>query len=263
MDRLDPLDAAQRIVGERFPNVIAAFLAGSALTSRRTETSDLDIVVVLPGPPAPFRETLRLYGWVVELFVQTPTSLEYYWDLEAKGWRSILLRMCADSHIVATTGSSAADIQVEARRLLTAGQPLVSSEKLLYRRYALTDLLDDFRGTTDLTELVFISSALLSAAGKLILLSEGRWLGSSKWLSRHLADLDAGLLDRLVVGQLAVLAHGDREPLCKVASKFPSELHPTFQRSIARCFPDPFAWAAARVSDRHIRLISNPGLKGR
>lgn len=26
--------------------------------------------------------TLRIYGWVVELFVQTPTSLEHYWKLE-------------------------------------------------------------------------------------------------------------------------------------------------------------------------------------
>ena len=34
-----------------------------------------DIVVVLPGPPAPYRETRTAGGWVIELFVHTPTSL--------------------------------------------------------------------------------------------------------------------------------------------------------------------------------------------
>jgi len=219
MDRLETVYAAQRIVGERFPTAIAAFLAGSVLTSRRTETSDLDIVVVLAGSPAPFRETLRIYGWVVELFVQTPTSLEYYWNLEAEGRCSILLRMCADSHVLATVGTTATDIQAEARKRLAAGPPSVPLEKLMYRRYALTDLLDDFRGATDPTELAFISSALLSTAAELMLLSESRWLGSGKWLARHLADLNPGLLGRLVVGQRAVLAHGDSEELDRAVTE--------------------------------------------
>ena len=55
----DPLKVAARLVAERFPDAAAAFLGGSVLTTRRTATSDLDIVVLLEGRPAPFRETLR------------------------------------------------------------------------------------------------------------------------------------------------------------------------------------------------------------
>ena len=213
MNRLDPVEAAQRLISERFPTALAAFLAGSVLTSKRTLTSDLDIVVVLPGPPAPFRETVRIYGWVVELFVQTPTSLEHYWKLEADTWRSILLRMCADSHILDTEGTSGAAIQDEAKRRLAAGPPPVPPETTRYRRYSLTDLLDDFRGATDPTELAFISSALVNAASELMLLSNSCWLGTGKWLARHLADLDPVLLDRLVNAQRELLTTGNKEPL--------------------------------------------------
>jgi predicted nucleotidyltransferase len=213
MSRLEPIDAAQRVVATRFPNATAAFLAGSVLTSRRTETSDLDIVVVLPGPPAPFRETLRAHGWVVELFVQTPSSMEYYWNLEAEGWRSILLRMCVDGHILVSDGDAAADIQDEARKRLGAGPPPVPEEKFLWLRYSMTDLLDDLRGATDSAELAFISSALLNSTAELLLLSNNRWLGAGKSLARQLADLDPDLIERLVGAQRALLADGNKEPL--------------------------------------------------
>ncbi|HUW77809.1 MAG TPA: nucleotidyltransferase domain-containing protein [Candidatus Nanopelagicaceae bacterium] len=215
MDRLEPVDAAQRIVEESFPTAIAAFLAGSVLTSQRTETSDLDIVVVLPGAPAPFRNTLRMYGWVVELFVQTPTSLEHYWTSEAASWRSTLLRMCVDSHILTSFGSTALDIQTEARMRLVKGPPPVPVETLMHRRYLLTDLLDDLRGATAQAELAFIASTLLIAASELFLLAQSHWLGAGKWLSRYFADLDAPLLERLVNGQLAVLVQSDRGPLIR------------------------------------------------
>lgn len=224
MNRLEPIDAAQQVVTDRFPNATAAFLAGSVLTSRRTETSDLDIVVVLPGPPAPFRETLRVHGWVVELFVQTPSSMEYYWNLEAEGWRSILLRMCVDGHILMSEGTAAADIQAEARKRLTAGPPPVPEEKLLWLRYSITDLLDDLRGATDSAELAFISSALLNSTGELLLLSNNRWLGAGKSLARHLADLDPNFLERLVGAQRALLADGNKEPLDRAVMEILSHI---------------------------------------
>jgi predicted nucleotidyltransferase len=219
MNRLEPVDVAQHVVATRFPNATAAFLAGSVLTSRRTETSDLDIVVVLPGPPAPFRETLRVHDWVVELFVQTPTSMEYYWNSEAEGWRSILLRMCADGHVLVNEGGAATDIQAEARKRLDVGPPPVPSEKLLWLRYSITDLLDDLRGATDSAELVFIASALLNATGELLLLSNNRWLGAGKSLARYLADLDPDLLDRLVGAQRALLANGNKDPLDRAVTE--------------------------------------------
>lgn len=96
----DPLEAATRLVAERFPDAAAAYLGGSVLTARRTATFDLDIVVLLDGPAAPFRETLRYEGWVVELFVQTRSSMRHYWDKDAAARRTPLLRMCAEGRVL-------------------------------------------------------------------------------------------------------------------------------------------------------------------
>jgi hypothetical protein len=69
MDIDDPVIAATRVVEETFPDCLISFLSSGVLTSRRTPTSDLDIVVVLDGALAPFRKTIRAHGWVVEFFI--------------------------------------------------------------------------------------------------------------------------------------------------------------------------------------------------
>ena len=75
MERTDPLVAAQRAIDSMFPSAAAAFLGGSVLTARRTDYSDLDLVVVVDQLSAPYRETLRTEGWLVELFVHTEDTL--------------------------------------------------------------------------------------------------------------------------------------------------------------------------------------------
>jgi predicted nucleotidyltransferase len=52
---MDAVDAARAVVEEHHPDARAAFLGGSVVTGRRTATSDLDIVVLLHGHPAPYR----------------------------------------------------------------------------------------------------------------------------------------------------------------------------------------------------------------
>src|SRR6202035_4121241 len=92
--RDDPIETARSLVVGRFPAATAALLGGTVLSAHRTATSDLDVVVVLPGRPAPFRETMRHNGWTVELFVSTPSSLAFYIAKETSARRSPLLHMC-------------------------------------------------------------------------------------------------------------------------------------------------------------------------
>lgn len=47
---------ARRCVVAWFPEARAAWLGGSVVRGGATSTSDLDITVLLAGPPAPFRE---------------------------------------------------------------------------------------------------------------------------------------------------------------------------------------------------------------
>ncbi|WP_251091398.1 nucleotidyltransferase domain-containing protein [Streptomyces sp. Caat 7-52] len=186
----DPVLTARELVQDRFPAARAAFLAGSVLTGRRTPTSDLDIVVLLGGPPAPSRENLVYRDWPVELFVQTEAVWHRFVDQETAKRSSPLLSMCSDGMLLVDTDGLGASLQDEARKRWAAGPPPLSDRERDYQRYILTDLLDDLRGCTDLAERVHLVAHMLQRASELVLLVGGHWLGGGKWLSRRLAAAD-------------------------------------------------------------------------
>ncbi|MFJ6795041.1 nucleotidyltransferase domain-containing protein [Streptomyces sp. NPDC091268] len=186
-DPYDPVLTARELVADRFPAARAAFLAGSVLTDRRTPTSDLDIIVLLDGPPAPHRENLKFRGWPVELFVQTEAVWRSFADQETAKRSSPLLAMCSEGMLLVDTDGLGAMLQAEARKRWAAGPPPLSDRERDYQRYLLTDLLDDLRGCTDPAERVHLVAHMLQRASELVLLVGGHWLGGGKWLSRRLA----------------------------------------------------------------------------
>jgi hypothetical protein len=218
MGMAEPLVAATRVIEELFPECRDAFLSKSVLTSRRTSTSDLDIVVILNGPPAPYRETIRAHGWVVELFVHSRESLMNFYDLDAQTRSCTLAAMCADGHVLRSIGDEATEIQVEARTFIDAGPTALTYEESEQRRYRLTALLDDLRGTSDSVEVVFIAGQLLQETGELALLSERRWTGQGKWLARHLAEGPDDFAYRLANAIKVLLATGDKKPMIEGVS---------------------------------------------
>jgi hypothetical protein len=193
-----PAETAATFVADRFPNALAGFLGGSAATARRTSTSDLDIVVAIQDGAEPFRETTTFDGWLVELFVHTAASFEYFWDLDAGNRRPPLLRMCSEGIQLFSVEGAAERIRSEASRRLEAGPRALDELEWAARRYALSDLLDDLRGSLPGPELTFIANAVLTATCEMALLATGGWLGTGKWLARELEQVDAGLLQQLV-----------------------------------------------------------------
>ncbi|MEU2789517.1 nucleotidyltransferase domain-containing protein [Streptomyces sp. NPDC007100] len=204
----DPVLTARELVRYRFPAAQAAFLAGSVLTGRRTPTSDLDIVVLLDGPPAPCRENLLYRGWPVELFVQTEAVWHSFADEETTKRSSPLLAMCSDGMLLVDKDGLGASLQAGARKRWAAGPPPLSDRERDHQRYALTDLLDDLRGCGDPAERVYLVSRMLQRASELALLIGGHWLGGGKWLSRRLAVADPGLHSALTeAAEQAIAGH--------------------------------------------------------
>ncbi|MEG8182705.1 nucleotidyltransferase domain-containing protein [Nocardia terpenica] len=85
-------EIARHLVRERFPQARAAWLGGSSVTGNTTATSDLDVTVLLAGPPAPYRESLHHGDRPVELFVQTEETLEFFQAGERARRRPTTLR---------------------------------------------------------------------------------------------------------------------------------------------------------------------------
>jgi hypothetical protein len=198
-DRAGPVETARALVSDRFPEARAAFLGAGILSARRTPTSDLDIVVVLAGPPAPYRESLRWHGWPVETFVHDADSLDHFFASDTAHRRPTLARMCTDGVVLAGDPDTIETVRERAKSVLAAGPPPVSSAELDLARYVLTDLLDDLAGSADPGETAVIGWNVWTATAELALVLAGHWLGTSKWLLRELRAADPALADRMVV----------------------------------------------------------------
>ncbi len=195
---MDPVEDARALVSARFPAAIAAFLGGGVLSARRTPTSDLDIVVLLPGPPAPYRESVRWRGWPVELFVHDEQSLARFFVQDAARRRPTLARMCSSGVVLAGPQAKTDQMRERGAAIVAAGPPPVSRPELDSYRYGLTDLIDDLTGSRDAGEIAVIGWHVWTATAELALLLAGRWGGSGKWLLRELRDADPDLAERLV-----------------------------------------------------------------
>ncbi|MGV9272324.1 nucleotidyltransferase domain-containing protein [Streptomyces griseosporeus] len=215
---MDAIEAARAVVDEHHPDALAAFLGGSVVTGRRTATSDLDIVVLLQGAPAPYRASLQYADWPVEMFVHTEATWHAYVERELHKRRSPLLWMCADGLLLFDIEGLGARLTAEARKLTAAGPPLASAEEIDDRRYAITDLLDDLMGSNDQSERLFIATELVRRTGELALAIGGSWGGGGKWLARRLETTAPGLSMRLHHGLRDVL-NGRVEPLVAVVDE--------------------------------------------
>jgi len=208
----DPIETAKALVEERYPECLAAFVAGSILEGRGTPTSDLDMVVITTRAEAPYRESLRLRGWPIEVFVHTTESYKWYFESDAKRRAPILARMCLEGVVLRDRGGVAQTVRDDARILIERGPAPLTGSELENRRYMLTDLLDDFEGSTRSEETAFMASTLLEDSIDLLLAVSRKWAGRSKWRARALDALNPALTREAVAAIETSFKDGDRRP---------------------------------------------------
>ena len=181
-DQGDPqggVTAARELVLARFPDARAAWLAGSVVHGTATPTSDLDVTVLLDGPPAPFRESLLHRGWPVELFVHHADSVEHW----------LAMDRAAPPADARPADRERRDAARRRRRrpgrwpatcdaFLAAGpEPLGDAERDALR-YRLTDLLDDLAGDRPRRSDARSPIGAVRAGEPAAARRSGRWWGS-------------------------------------------------------------------------------------
>lgn len=173
-------------------------------------TSDLDITVLLPPKPAPFRESLIVGEQPVELFVHTEESLAFFYGQDLQRRRPTMLRLIGTSIMVADADGAGKRLQERFHRLDQEGPPALTAEEVEAARYVVTDLLEDLRAGGP--EALSIAATLWRESAELLLCANGRWSGTGKWLLRELTALDADRhtnhADALLLG-LAAVGRGD------------------------------------------------------
>ncbi|KGR78238.1 nucleotidyltransferase domain-containing protein [Ureibacillus sinduriensis] len=187
--RLKPLYAAKQFIDKNFPNCQGALLAGSVVRGEDTDTSDLDIVIFDDNILASYRQSIMEFEWAIEVFVHNLSSYKQFFEEDSKRARPSLPRMISEGIIIRDLGVIQ-QIKREANIILSEGPEIWNSEIIQIKRYFITDVLDDFIGSTTRAEELMIANTLTDMIQEFVLRSNGCWIGSSKWIIRELNNLD-------------------------------------------------------------------------
>jgi Nucleotidyltransferase domain len=202
----DAVSLTRRLVQQQFPQARAAWLGGSVATGQQTTTSDLDITVLLDGPPAPFRTSQTIDQWPVEFFVQTEESLMRFCAVDLARHRPTTMRLVGSSIVLVDTDGSGPRLQSLLHHMDNDGPPPSSPDELDGMRYGVSELLSDLTTAPTADECLTVAAALLREAGDLLLGANRRWSGSGKWLLREIKAFD----DDQGTGHAAELMRGLR-----------------------------------------------------
>ena len=210
--RLEPRLVAERLWRERYPDAQALFCGGSIVRGEGTPTSDLDVVVLFERVERAWRDSFYFQGYPVEVFAHDHETLAYFFDHDEKGGRPCLAQMIAEAIAVPKLDSSSQRLQEWARERVKSPRAVPPLDVLERARYAVTDLLDDFRDERPRAEQVSVACALYPEVCQFVLASRGAWSGVGKSLPRALRALDPELASTLEQAFDQFFRTGDRAP---------------------------------------------------
>jgi predicted nucleotidyltransferase len=186
----DAAEVARQLVAEQYPDARAAWLGGSVVRGDASSTSDLDITVLLSGPPAPMRRSLEYGGWPVELFVHTEDSLAHFCDKDQQRRQPSMMRLVGESVVLLDTDGSGTRLQQDGLDKVAAGPRALTPPELDLLRYGITCLLDDLADAATDDVRTALASMLWQDAARLLLTGSRHWSGTGKGLLRELTAYD-------------------------------------------------------------------------
>jgi predicted nucleotidyltransferase len=214
--RLSAFEAAQKFVEERFPDCDAALLAGSVTRGEATVTSDLDIVIFDKEIPSAYRESIIAYGWPIEVFVHNLQSYKLFFESDVKRARPSLPRMVAEG-IVIKKNDILPELIGEAKRIIELGPEVWTKKEIEFKRYFITDTLDDFIGSNNEGEELFIAGTLAEQLQEFVLRTNNRWVGKSKWVVRELNQYDPVFSEKFVEAFSQYYRTGNKKLVVEIA----------------------------------------------
>jgi hypothetical protein len=216
---MDYLDLSERFTAYRFPTAAVALVAGSTARQTRTDTSDIDLLLIdddlFAGERSRLAATYKFEDEVFGALAYTRDAFEQWARWGLVQYRPVIVQMLLEG--VALRGCRPlAELRDSWRGVIAVG-PVISQHELDTRRYAITDLLDDLRDSADPLERNVIAFALFERVAELVLLCNRHWIGTDRSLPRPLRGFDNDRADSLSVpllnGNLSFLADATEHEL--------------------------------------------------
>jgi hypothetical protein len=170
------------------------------------------VVVLFERVERAGRESFHFLGYPVEAFAHDHETLAYFIADDERRGRPCLAQMIAEGLVVPGLDPSAQRLREWAREAVKAPRGAQPIDALERARYAVTDLLDDFRDERPRAEQISVACALYPEVCQFVLASRGAWSGVGKSLPRALRALDQELAAALEQGFDAFFRTGDRAP---------------------------------------------------
>lgn len=194
MERPKALEAAKFIKETRYKDASLILLAGSVVRGDETAYSDLDVVVIYENLKHARRESFIENGWPVEAFIHDLETLRYFfYKVDAPSGIPALPQMVLEGIPIPEKTTIENEVKSMAKRLLTDGPGILSTENLDRMRYSITDLVDDLRETKNNEELVATGSRLYEILADFYFRSNNKWSANRKMIPRNLLLIDKSL----------------------------------------------------------------------
>lgn len=214
-NKLPSIKAAHLFVQKHFPNCQGALLAGSVVRGEETDTSDLDIIIFDQHIQSSYRESFIEFGWAIEVFVHNLESYKLFFEQDVKRARPSMPRMVSEGIPLKDEGIIEA-IKSEANILIDNGPEEWSAEIIQTKRYFITDVLDDFKGSTLRAEELFIANTLAELTSEFVLRTNRQWIGTSKWVVRSLKAYNEEFAYQFVEAFDMFFQRGSKEAVIKL-----------------------------------------------
>ena len=189
MTRPEAEAAARSLVAERFPEARQAWLSGSVVLGNATETSDLDITVLLDSTET-YRESLTHEGGRSSSS-STPsrpsgTSSPRTGPAAGRRWPDSSRPAYPSSRVTRERRSGQS-----ARPRWPQAPSRSPRTRSTFARYSLTDQLDDLAGGGSPAVVDAVAVDVWRGTAELLLAAAGWWSGTGKWLVREVEAMDA------------------------------------------------------------------------
>jgi hypothetical protein len=213
----DPFACAERLLKERHPSALVAFVAGSIVRGEATAFSDIDLVIVYDKVAHPFRESLIFEDWPVECFIHDAATARYFFEeVDGKAGDISLPSMVLEGRMIPGESAAGLALREMAKRHVEKGPAVLGAETLVNSRYMITDLVDDLRAYRNEIELYATLGALHEALASFHFRAHGRWSASKKHISRRLLKTEPALALRWIQSFEAAY-RGKVEPIIELA----------------------------------------------
>lgn len=196
---MQQLPIVERFIAAHFPRATVAVVAGSTARGTRTRTSDIDLLLIGDSIFDDDRTSLAggfdFEGEFFEVFAYTFDGYAQWADRGVAQHRPVIVHMLVEG-IEVRGGAAAQHLRQRWKRVLVDG-PRPDAHELDFRRYMITDQLDDLRDARDPLERRVIAGLLFERTAELMLLAAGQWIGAGKYLPRRLREWSAARTDAL------------------------------------------------------------------